>query len=440
MGIMFEYNPTTFTFTKRFDFGVADDGAYNYSSLMLGSDGWVYGTTTEGGQYNYGTIYRINPANREFESLLEFDMISNGGTPLSGLMQATDGYYYGATTYGGTVNAGMLYRFNASNSILTVLEDLSPSQGSEPSGTPMQASDGFLYGLTGHGGSIGDGALYKFNLSTSVYEKQADFQDAATGSLPTGSLVEAANGKLYAMAQIGGQFTYGTLFEYDPVAASLWVIVHFDGLNKGGYPAGTLLEYDDNKLYGMCSQGGVYSGGTLFVYDTESQVYTKLHDFNPADDGYRPSSPLMKASNNKIYGTTKLGGAYDSGILFEYDPITDEYTIMHEFTSFREIPWFSALLEVESEYGIADNSPDPMQISIYPNPASESIKFNIPVGTKADISIVNTMGQTLIEFGSMNISPDEMMINIGSLDNGIYYLHITTDDGKAWFSKFVISK
>ena len=428
-GIMFEYSPSSFTFTKRFDFGQADDGAYNYGSLKLGSDGWVYGTTAEGGQYGYGTIYRINPVNREFESLFDFDMFGNGGTPLSGLMQATDGYYYGATTYGGTVNGGMLYRFNASNNILTVLEDLSPSTGTEPSGTPMQASNGFLYGLTKHGGSIGDGALYKFNLSTSVYAKQADFQDAATGSLPLGSLVEATNGKLYAMAEYGGQFTYGTLFEYDPANASLFVMVHFDGLNKGSYPAGTLLEYDDNKLYGMCTSGGVYDAGTLFVFDAISGVCTKVHDFNPANDGYKPYSTLMRASNNKIYGTTTRGGAYDSGVLFQYDPGTGEYMIMHEFTSFREYPWFSAFIEVDTDFGINESDDQKLYFNVFPNPANDQIKISCD-HTADDIrlSILDVRGRMILEKNYSQTASRRFSTTfaIESLESGIYFVRLSS--------------
>jgi uncharacterized repeat protein (TIGR03803 family) len=307
----------------------------------------------------------------------------------------------------------------------------------------MQASDGFLYGLTRHGGAIGDGALYKFNLSTSVYTKQADFQDAATGSLPLGSLVEAKNGKLYAMAESGGQFTYGTLFEYDVSNAFLSVVVHFDGLNKGEYPAGTLLEYDDNKLYGMCTSGGVYDGGTLFVFDAMTGVCTKVHDFNPVSDGYKPYSTLMRASNGKIYGTTTRGGTYDSGVLFEYDPDADVYLLIHEFTSFREYPWFSALIEVDTDFGINDRNPSDLQFSVYPNPVKDQLSiFCEQISGELQISILDVHGKIILgeSYSILNSDNFTTTIKLGEMKAGIYFIRIVNEKGNVFTSRFVKTK
>jgi len=143
-GIMFDYNTATSAFIKRFDFMQSDEGSRNLGGLMIGTDGWVYGTTREGGEYQGGTIYRINPADREFENLYDFDIFSYGGYPMTGLMQAADGYFYGVTPNGGTVDDGVIYRFDANNNIVTVLEDLiTPSEGQKPSGPPGTGSRWF---------------------------------------------------------------------------------------------------------------------------------------------------------------------------------------------------------------------------------------------------------------------------------------------------------
>ncbi|MBE9484977.1 MAG: T9SS type A sorting domain-containing protein [Bacteroidetes bacterium] len=443
LGIMFNYNTANSTFTKCFDFGQSDDGTNNYSSLMMGSDGWVYGTTAYGGEHGAGTIFRIHPSDRQFESLYAFDMTSYGGTPLSGLMQASDGYYYGVTPYGGSVNFGVIYRFNASNGLLTVLEDLiTLTEGMEPSGTPVQASDGFLYGLTNKGGAMGDGALYKFNLSNSTYAKQVDFQGAASGSHPVGSLVEAANGKLYALAAHGGQFGYGTLFEYDPLGGTFFALVQFDGLSKGALPVGTLLEFEDNKLYGMCTNGGVNDAGTIFMYDALTNICTKLHDFNLSNNGAVPISSLMKASNSKIYGTTKRGGSYDSGVLFEYEPSSGNYTVFHEFSSFREYPWYSALLEVETDYGVEDRSGDISVLSLYPNPANKVLKISSKqwLNSRVNIKVINQLGQLMIEQNAAGISAGTIELDVESLEPGIYFIHCHDVQGRSSLGKFVKAK
>lgn len=423
-GVMFEYDTESMTFNKCFDFGQSDDGNLNLGSLVLGSDGWVYGTTYKGGQYDGGTIYRINPYDRTFESLYEFDIFTYGGNPATGLMQASDGYFYGATPYGGSVNAGVIYRFDANSKIVTVLEDLiSSSQGFRPSGPPVQTADGLLYGLTLQGGSMGDGALYRINLSNSTYTKLADFQDAATGSSPDGSLVEAANGKLYGLTQQGGMFTYGTLFEYDPILGVLSVKVHLDGLNKGAYPRRSLLEYEDNKLYGICRQGGLYDEGTLFVYDAETNTCTKVHDFNSAIDGSTPESSLMKASNGRIYGTTNKGGSYNFGTLFEYDPATSEFATVYECAHYRETPWFSALLEVETDFGVEEGSNEGAGVTLFPNPSKDHLFVQTLPGEKVHIRVMNQTGQLIMEKNAM-MEAGGVRLDVEGLQEGIYLVEV----------------
>ncbi len=439
MGVMFKYDTENLAYIKCFDFGQSDNGAHCASSLMLADDGWAYGTTWHGGQYDGGTIYRINPANRTFESLYDFDIYTYGGNPLSGLIQANDGFFYGTTPFGGTVGAGIIYRFDANNNIVTVLEDLiTPSEGRVPSGPPMQASDGFLYGLTMQGGSIGHGALYKFNLSTSVYSKQADFQDAANGNHPNGTPVEAPNGYLYATAQSGGQFTYGTLFEFDPATTNLFVKVHFDGLNKGAYPVASLLEYEENMLYGLCAEGGMYDEGTMFVYDVSSNICTKVHDFNSAVDGRNPQAGLMKASNGKIYGTTNKGGAYDCGTVFEFDPSTSDYAVIHEFTTFRDMPWYACLLEVETDFGLPEGNAGTMALNLYPNPAVDHIFIHAPVIGEVNMQVFSQSGQVLIE-EQTSMNNECMKLNIGSLPEGVYLLKISGANFTSG-GKFIISR
>lgn len=437
IGVMFMYNTSSMLFTKCFDFNDAPDGSIIFSQLMKASDGMVYATTQYGGSYSAGTIYRIDPANRQFESIYDFDLLSTGGGPYDGLMEASDGYLYGVTTFGGSTNFGTIYRFNESSGVLTVIHDLlTISEGQEPRGIPLEHPDGMLYGVTRAGGANSVGCIYQFNLSTSVYTKKADFDALTSGSYPVGSLIKAANGKLYGLASSGGQHTYGTLFEYDPNLATMQAMA-FDGLNKGRIPIGTLIEYEDNMLYGMCHMGGFYDEGTLFVIDLNALESTKLMDFNPATTGYKPMGSLIKASNNKLYGTTSRGGAYNSGVIFEYDPSNGTYTTIHEFTSFREYPWFGALLEVETEYGIDDKEDSDALVSVFPNPASSSISVSARPGAYR-LAVFNQLGQ-LISEKEVVLESDYASIDIEDYEVGIYTIQLRSDEINAT-AKFIKSK
>lgn len=148
----------------------------------------------------------------------------------------------------------------------------------------------------------------------------------------------------------------------------------------------------------------------------------------------------MKASNNKLYGTTVLGGAYDNGVLFEYDPVSDEYTIMHEYTSFREHPWFSALLEIESDYGINDMNYSDLKFNIYPNPASNQLNLTSRISKgEVHLRILDVSGRKVNEFSAEQFEDGifNYVIDLQNFKSGVYFLDIITDKNKGT-QKFVV--
>jgi uncharacterized repeat protein (TIGR03803 family) len=84
------------------------DGAYPYAALMQASNGLLYGSTTGGGKYGYGTIFSITPGGA-LTSLAAFN-VTDGAGPEASLVQATDGNLYGTTDYGGFKGAGVIFQ------------------------------------------------------------------------------------------------------------------------------------------------------------------------------------------------------------------------------------------------------------------------------------------------------------------------------------------
>ena len=93
---------------------------------------------------------------------------------------------------------------------------------------------------------------------------------------------------------------------------------------------------------------------------------------------------------------------------------------------------------IEDCVGIGEQSLK--EIAVYPNPASSILNVSIPGQTNVNVRIVNMIGQVMIDLGNNKMESSELSININDLENGIYFLHIIGDDGRAYISKFIKSE
>lgn len=379
-GVLYEFDFTTDTFTKLIDFDRVNIGSAP-TILVEVENGIMYGTTSAGGINDNGTIFKYTIATNTLEKKFEFNSGSSGSSLGLSLMLASNGNLYGLTRFGGLNNRGVLYEYNISTETFIKKIDLTTELGSTPSGRLLEVTSNKLYGFTNTGGANNDGVMFEFDIATNTYTKKFDFEYSSSGRNPKGTFVKASNGKLYATAQYGGLGTAGTLFEYDTQTNGIQKKLDFNyaengygfragfakGLNgklyittsAGGLYAayGTLLEYnpDDNtldkkfdfsyseapqsstdasvlyasngKIYGVST----YMGGqeVLFEFDLETNTYTSKVAYNNATVGSAPSE-LIEATNGKIYGTAN-GGANNRGYIFQYDYVNDDYQNIYDF-------------------------------------------------------------------------------------------------------------
>ncbi len=154
------------------------------------------------------------------------------------------------------------------------------------------------------GGSVGDGVLFSFDPSSSTYTKLMDFDRRTNGKYPTGSLIQANNGKIYGMTTQGGSSGSGVIFSFDPSSSTFIKLKDFDDAS-GNYPRGSLIQASDGKLYGMTSQGGSSGSGVIFSFNPSSSTYTKLKDFDDTNGG-NPSGSLIQQSKELLPGQHNL--------------------------------------------------------------------------------------------------------------------------------------
>lgn len=320
VGVLFQYDPVVNSFTKKFDFNGIANGSNPNGSLMEASDGMLYGMTSGGGLNSLGTLFQYNTSTNIYSKKQDFNF-NNGSLPNGTLMQASDGMLYGTTTEGGVNGVGIIFQYDYSTNINTGKFNFDLNNGSTPKGSLIQASDGKLYGMTSS--SEGKGNIFQFDPLTSIYTNKFNFTGLATGSFPYGSLMQASDGMLYGMTNQGGANNVGVLFQFDPFSNIYTKKVDFD-VNNGQNPVGSLIQAKDGMLYGMAQQGGANGTGVLFRYNISSNSYTVMYDFDVSTGSY-PSGSLIQASDGKLYGTTLFGGS-DYGVLFQYDPVSNAYS------------------------------------------------------------------------------------------------------------------
>ncbi|PYV38022.1 MAG: hypothetical protein DMG09_13155 [Acidobacteria bacterium] len=133
---------------------------------------------------------------------------SDGSGP-NGLIQASDGSFYGTTLHGGAAsNAGTVFKMDAAATI-TRLHSFAGSDGSGPNGL-IQASDGSFYGTTSEGGADDVGVVFRLRKTTGINELKLTLNAGGTGAISIGGT--AANVRPgYATAAVdSGATPYGT--------------------------------------------------------------------------------------------------------------------------------------------------------------------------------------------------------------------------------------
>ncbi|HLX86039.1 MAG TPA: choice-of-anchor tandem repeat GloVer-containing protein [Terriglobales bacterium] len=324
------------TYTVIYSFQTVGSGPG--SGLIQASDGNFYGTTAGGGgspncypTSGCGTIYKITP-----EGALTTVYSFNEEADPAQVIQASDGNLYGVT-YGGGASpncsggCGTIFRLTPGG-VLTTLYSFSGSDGSGPTKL-LQATDGSFYGITLGGGS-GKGTVFKLT-GQGTFSTLYSF-NGADGWEPA-SLIQAANGNFFGVTLAGGASGGGgTVFEITS-AGALTTIYNFCTQKRceDGNEAYTLMQASDGNFYGTTLWGGsaVEGGGTIF--EINGGTFATLHKFAPADKIYlggQAPAGLIQGTDGNFYGTTISGGTSDNcvsncGTIFSFGPATAKLSI-----------------------------------------------------------------------------------------------------------------
>jgi uncharacterized repeat protein (TIGR03803 family) len=405
---------TAQTFTTLLNFS-ATNGANPYlMSLVQGTDGNFYGTTSDGGTddppNNDGTVFKITPAGMltAIYSFCAQTGCTDGEHPAAGLVQATDGNFYGTTTYGGANGGGTVFKITRAGALTTlysfcaVLLNGFCMDGSGPYAGLVLATNGNLYGTTEVGGTNDHGTVFQIT-PTGILTTLHSFV-STDGEYPLATLIQTTNGNLYGTTWQGGADDYGTVFEVTPTTGALTTVHSFDGAD-GSEPYAALMQARNGNLYGTTLSGGTDNSGTVFEITPTTGTLTTLHSFDGAD-GYEPSAALVQAANGNFYGTTSgYGGSSGYGTVFQ---ITTEgaLTTLYNFNGTDGIYPFGGLMQATNGkfYGTtyqegADCCGTVFSLSVSGlGPFVEMLPASGKVGISVKILGTNLTGATSVEF------------------------------------------
>ena len=344
------------------------DGFGPVAGLVQATNGNLYGTTASGGANNVGTIFKITPAGA-LTTLQSFDdTTTDGAFPFVGLVQAINGNLYGTTVGGGSSFYGTVFKTTPGGTLTTLYSfcaQPSCTDGAEPYAGLVQATNGGFYGTTAGGPFSGYGTVFKITPDGTLTTLH-NF-DNSDGEQSEGGLVQATDGNLYGTTYYGGANSGGTVSELPPVAHLLCFIAFASnqivrtartpmgvwfrrpmgplrndlirrgqpgrhdfpdhpqwhakravqlfvqvGCTDGLQPQAGLVQATDGNFYGTTIAGGAHGYGTIFQITTGGTL-TTLHSFNlNLTDGAYPQAALVQATDGNFYGTTINGGTNNS--------------------------------------------------------------------------------------------------------------------------------
>jgi uncharacterized repeat protein (TIGR03803 family) len=260
---------------------------YTTSTAMIqyNVNGNLYGTAVNG---TVGQIFAMTPSGT-ISTVYNFDNPSNlEGAPLAPLVEGTDGFFYGTTENGGDKapalcqllygpGCGMVFKTGIGGH-LGIRHIFNGTDGAKPLGGLIQGSDGNFYGTTEYGGASGGGTIFEMTpagVLTPLHSFGCSTLNCPGGAHPVAGVVQATDGNFYGTTYDNGINGYGTIFQLTP-SGTLTTLLSFDK-TVGVYPTGGLVQGTDGNFYGTTGgTDGLHLYGTVFKLSLGLPPFVKM--------------------------------------------------------------------------------------------------------------------------------------------------------------------
>jgi len=345
------------------------EGSVPASGLIADKAGNLYGTTTGGGAYQHGTVFKLTRDGRggwTGSVLHSFEGVPDGAEPYAGLIFDSEGSLYGTTFSGGTgtcplaSTCGTVFKLALSASgewTESVLYNFRGGVDGEGPYAGLTWYKARLYGTTligGGSGCYGYGCGTVFQLTPSGEGRWTEkILYSFTGGIDSGEpsafpLAVDASGSLYGATTYPGNCSgcfdvIDSIFEVSPHADGSWTEREIHFFDPYGVPTGVVFD-SAGDLYGTTSSTQLGGYGSVFKLSPSKGLwnYSTLYFFKGGADGAYPNGGLTFDASGTIYGMTFTGGSFSCnyslgcGLVFELTPGSGgqyTYSVLHWFGS-----------------------------------------------------------------------------------------------------------
>ena len=434
-GTLFSYDLLTGKDTALFSFN-GTNGSLSEGDLLETKKGILYGTTETGGSKNDGVFFSYDPKSDKEATVFEFSGV-NGMFPAGKLSQDSSGLIYSTTGFGGEYGSGVIFSYDPMTNKDSTLFSFNDTNGLVDYGGLTLVSNGFFYGMTTEGGKYNKGVIFSFDSKSNKDSILFTF-DGSNGALTQNYLIKAKNGIFYGLTGEGGTKNYGVLFSFDPKINSETVLVNFDSLN-GSSPLSSLLQATNGLLYGMAETGGINNGGVLFSYNITTGKDSILINFNNLDNGSFAFNNLIEDSTDGLlYGTVRSGGIFNDGYIFSYNINTGRDSVLLNFNGSNGAkPVGTLLLVKDTLTGINELQGKNEEIKVFPNPSKGVFTIESSVVSagpensagKSSVEIYNELGQEVFSTPLNLPQGRDFKIDLSSQSAGIYLYRVVSEKG-----------
>jgi uncharacterized repeat protein (TIGR03803 family) len=299
--------------------------------MVQATDGNFYGAGTPG-------IFRMTPTG-EISTVYRtcYESSCPDGTYLLPPVLGSDGNLYGVARFGGNSSgSGTVYKLTPQDGKLSVLYTFCPNTGCADGQWPVQfvlASDGNFYGTTESGGTGGNGGTI-FRISpTGEFKSLYSFCSLANctdGDDPPSPPIQGSDGNFYGVAEFGGTEGLGVVYQLTS-AGAYSVLYNFCSETNcvDGEQPKAVTQGPGGTLFGVTNLGGYRGCGTVFQITLSENHFRTLHNFDANVDGCSPFYALTPANDGNFYGV--VGNLFGGGYIFEETP-ADVYTSLYNFS------------------------------------------------------------------------------------------------------------